>query len=63
VAVSLAALPVGGGPAATRKIARSIDQGQMTQGLRKVAEHALISRIISLGQKADVIAETQQALE
>lgn len=58
-----AALAVGGRPAATRKVARGVDQSQMAQCLRKVAEHSLISRIISFGQKTDVIAETQETLK
>lgn len=46
-----------------RNVACRVDQRQMAQSLRKVAEHSFISWIVGFGQKADIIAETQEPLK
>src|SRR5262245_59871849 len=58
-----ALLAVLGGPAAPREIARGVDQPDVRERLRKVAQESPRARIVLLGQKADVVADVAKALE
>src|SRR5262245_14900319 len=40
-----------------------VDQGQVRKSLREVADEPTRARLVLLGQKAEVIAQRQQALE
>src|SRR6267142_1408864 len=52
-----------GGPAGPRKIARGVDQADVREGLREVADEPSRVRIVLLGQEADVVADVEEALE
>jgi len=52
-----------GGPAAPREIGRGVDQPDVRERLRKVAQEAPSARIVLLGQKANVVADVEKALE
>lgn len=45
------------------EIERRIDQREMREGLWKIADQALRSRIVFLGQQADIVGQSQQAPE
>ncbi len=52
---------LGGGAARARHLARRVDDADMREGLRKVAEHPLADRIVFLGQQPDVVAQPEQS--
>jgi hypothetical protein len=45
------------------QIQRSVDDPDMTERLREIAQHAPGSRIVLLSQKPDVIAQSAQAIK
>jgi hypothetical protein len=49
--------------AVARQVVRSVDESDVRQRLREVAEHAARTRVIFLGEQADVVAQREQPLE
>src|SRR3546814_1888043 len=45
------------------QVAGGVDQRQMRERLREIAELAPVDRVVFLGQQADVIAQAQQPFE
>lgn len=60
---TLALRPVLGRTAAAGKIARGIDQTDVRISLRKIAYQPARHWIVSFGQKADVVANIEQAFK
>src|ERR1700722_13956354 len=46
-----------------RKIMRAVDEADMREGLRKIAELALAARVVLLGEQSDIVAQGEQPLE
>jgi len=58
-----AAAPVFGWSSAPRKIAGGVDDRNVRQCLREIADETSSSAIVFLGQQSNVIAEREQSLE
>src|SRR5688572_6314454 len=55
--------PVLCGTVAPGQVARGVDQPDVRERLREVADLALEAAVVLLGQQADVVAQREQALE
>src|SRR5260221_7982851 len=46
-----------------REIVRAINQGNVREGLRHVADQPLRHRVVFLGEQPDIVAQREQAIE
>jgi hypothetical protein len=52
-----------GGPLGTVEVERCVDEPDMAERLRKVAQHSARVRVVFLREQPDIVAERQEALE
>src|SRR5690349_11003464 len=50
-------------PVRHRKIVGAVDERDVREGLRKIAQLAFETRVVFLGQQANVVAQSKQPLE